>query len=284
MAASEAPGLSVRLQDVTARHPAATDGAAAAIEHLTLSIAPGEQVAVIGPSGAGKTTFLNLIGAALRPTAGQVLLDDQQIWGLSGAALRRMRASLFYAPQTPPLPPRQRVVTALLAARLPTQSLLQSLSQLIYPRHIDQALDALSQFDLPDKLWERVDRLSGGERQRVGLARALLSPARLWLIDEPLSALDPARAQQAIATLTRVARERGVTLVVSLHQVEVAKTAFPRVIGLRQGRCEFDLASIEVDAARLAELYAQKEHELFGAPSVMDIPASPTAPKIVHCR
>jgi phosphonate transport system ATP-binding protein len=284
MAASEAPGLSVKLQGVTARHPAATDGAAAAIERLTLSIAPGEQVAVIGPSGAGKTTFLNLIGAALRPTAGQVLLDDQQIWGLSGAELRRTRASLFYAPQTPPLPPRQRVVTALLAARLPTQSLLQSLSQLIYPRHIDQALDALSQFDLADKLWERVDRLSGGERQRVGLARALLSPAKLWLIDEPLSALDPTRAQQAIATLTRVARDRGVTLIVSLHQVDVATKSFPRVIGLRAGHCEFDLPGVQVTAERLGRLYAHKEHELNSVPEILDSAPSPTAPKIVHCR
>lgn len=284
MAASEVPGLSVRLQGVTARHPGATEGVAAAIENLTLSIAPGEQVAVIGPSGAGKTTFLNLIGAALRPTAGQVLLDDRQIWGLSGVALRRMRASLFYAPQTPPLPPRQRVVTALLAARLPTQSLLQSLSQLIYPRHIDQALDALSQFDLADKLWERVDRLSGGERQRVGLARALLSPAKLWLIDEPLSALDPTRAQQAIATLTRVARDRGVTLIVSLHQVDVATKSFPRVVGLRAGHCEFDLPGGQVTAERLGRLYAHKEHELNSVPEILDSAPSPTAPKIVHCR
>ncbi len=284
MAASEAPGLSVELQGVTARHPAATEGSAAAIENLTLSVAPGEQVAVIGPSGAGKTTFLNLVGAALRPIAGEVVLDEQRVWSLSGVALRKTRAKLFYAPQTPPLPPRQRVVTALLAARLPTQSLLQSLSQLIYPRHIDRALDALSQFDLADKLWDRVDRLSGGERQRVGLARALLSPATLWLIDEPLSALDPVRAQQAIATLTRVARERGVTLIVSLHQVDVATKAFPRVIGLRGGHCEFDLPGVQVSAERLGLLYAQKEHELTAAPEILDIPPTPTAPKIVHCR
>lgn len=269
---------------MTARHPASSADAAPAIDGVSLSVSSGEQVAVIGPSGAGKTTFLNLIGAALRPTAGEVILDEQHLWRLSASALRRLRANLFYAPQTPPLPPRQRVVTALLAARLPTQSLLQSLSQLIYPRGVEAAIEALAQFDLADKIWDRVDRLSGGERQRVGLARALLSPARLWLIDEPLSALDPARAQQAIATLTRVARERGVTLVVSLHQVDVARTAFPRVIGLRQGRCEFDLPSGQVDADRLAALYAQKEHELFGSPEVMDIPASPTAPKIVHCR
>lgn len=279
-----AQGLSVRLDGVTARHPASSETAPPAIEQLTLSIAAGEQVAIIGPSGAGKTTFLTLIGAALRPGSGDVFLDNQSVWRCSSGALRRLRSTLFYAPQTPPLPPRQRVVTSLLAARLPTQSLLQSLSQLIYPRRVDQAIEALAQFDLADKIWERVDRLSGGERQRVGLARALMSPARLWLIDEPLSALDPARAQQAIATLTRVARDRGVTLIVSLHQVDVATTAFPRVIGLRQGRCEFDLPRAQVTQDRLAQLYAQKEHELSGAPIIDDLAPVPSAPKIVHCR
>lgn len=279
-----AQGLSVRLDGVTARHPASGEGAPPAIAQLSLSISPGEQVAVIGPSGAGKTTFLALIGAALKPVSGSVFLDEQSIWQCSSAALRRARSTLFYAPQTPPLPPRQRVVTALLATRLPTQSLLQSLSQLVYPRGVDQAIEALAQFDLADKIWERVDRLSGGERQRVGLARALLSPAKLWLIDEPLSALDPARSQQAISTLTRVARARGVTLIVSLHQVGVATSAFPRVIGLRHGRCEFDLPGVQVTQDRLAQLYAQKEHELTGAPIIDDLAPAPSAPKIVHCR
>lgn len=279
-----AQGLSVRLDGVTARHPASSEGAPPAIEGLSSSIAPGEQVAVIGPSGAGKTTFLALIGAALRPISGDVFLENRSVWQVSSAGLRRLRSTLFYAPQTPPLPPRQRVVTALMAARLPTQSLLQSLSQLIYPRGVDQAMEALVQFDLADKLWERVDRLSGGERQRVGLARALLSPAKLWLIDEPLSALDPARSQQAISTLTRVAQARGVTLIVSLHQVSVATSMFPRVIGLRQGRCEFDLPRAQVTQDRLAQLYAQKEHELTDAPIIDDLVPAPSAPSIVHCR
>lgn len=279
-----AQGLSVKLDGVTARHPASGDSAPPAIDRLSLSVASGEQVAVIGPSGSGKTTFLNLIGAALKPTVGSVLLDDQSIWQMSSGALRGARSKLFYAPQTPPLPPRQRVVTALLAARLPTQSFLQSLLQLIYPRGVDQAIEALSQFDLADKVWDRVDRLSGGERQRVGLARALLSPAKLWLIDEPLSALDPARAQQAISTLTRVAQARGVTLIVSLHQVDVATTAFPRVIGLRNGRCEFDLPGAQVTQDRLAQLYAHKEHELTSMPLIDDLVPTPSSPNIVHCR
>lgn len=96
---------------------------------------------------------------------------------------------------------------------------------------------------------------SGGERQRVGLARALLAPARLWLIDEPLSALDPARARQALDTLVGIATERGHTLVATMHDVDSALRCFPRIVGLREGRLVFDLPASEVDAAALAILY-----------------------------
>jgi phosphonate transport system ATP-binding protein len=130
-----------------------------------------------------------------------------------------------------------------------------------------------------------VDRISGGERQRVGLARALLAPARLWLVDEPLSALDPTRAAGAIDTLTAAARERGVTLVATLHQVDVALARFPRVIGLRDGELAFDLPAAEVSRERLARLYAQHEHELAAwAPPADDAPPDGPRPVAMHCR
>lgn len=255
-------GLHVELKGVTARHPAATTQSRPAIDGLTLTIQPGEHVAVIGPSGAGKTTLLQLLGAALKPSTGLVTFDEQSVWALSTRKLQHQRGRLFYAPQSPPLPPRQRVVISLLAAKLPALSLWQSLKNLLYPQHVDEAAKALAQFDLQEKIWERVDRLSGGERQRVGLARALLAPASLWLVDEPLSALDPTRARQAIATLLREAKARGVTLVTTLHQVNVATAEFPRVIGLREGRLVFDLPGHEVTQERLVDLYAQFEYEL----------------------
>ena len=255
-------GLRIALDNVTARHPAASAEARAAISQLSLTIASGEHVAVIGPSGAGKTTLLQLLGAALKPSHGQILMDSESVWSLPMRKLQRQRGRLFYAPQSPPLPPRQRVIVSLLAAKLPELSLWSSLSNLIYPQSVEEVAQALSQFDLTEKLWERVDRLSGGERQRVGLARSLLAPAGLWLVDEPLSALDPTRARQAIATLLREARARNVTLVTTLHQVNVATAEFPRVLGLREGRLVFDLPGKEVTQERLAELYAQFEYEL----------------------
>ncbi len=268
--------MRIELARLAARHPAAAATAPAALQPLSLAIAPGEQVAVIGPSGAGKTTLLAALACALKPCDGRLRLDGIDPWSLPVRALQRLRARLFLAPQTPPLPPRQRVVTAVLAARLPAWSLWAGLRSLAYPTEIAAAHAALASFDLAPKLWERVDRLSGGERQRVGLARALLAPASLWLIDEPLSALDPTRARQAVDTIINEATERGVTLVASLHQVDVA-TRFARVIGLREGALAFDLPGREVTREQLAALYAQHEHELAGAPvteSVSPVPAA----------
>jgi phosphonate transport system ATP-binding protein len=198
--------------------------------------------------------------------------------------LQKLRGRLFLAPQSPPLPPRQRVITAVLAARLPRQSLAASLRSLVYPAHIAEAEAALAQFDLADKLWDRVDRLSGGERQRVGLARTLVSAATLWLVDEPLSSLDPTRAALAVDTLTRGARERGVTLVTTLHQVDVA-TRFSRVLGMRDGILQFDLPGTEVTGEKLAALYAQHEQELLGpAPGAAGEADESPRPAVMHCR
>jgi phosphonate transport system ATP-binding protein len=280
--------VSWTLQGVAARHPAAAADAPPALHPLDLVIAPGEQVAVIGPSGAGKTTLLALLSVALPPAAGTLCVDGQDPWALPRAALQRLRRGLFLAPQVPPLPPRQRVVSAVLAARLPSLGLFAALRQWLHPTDLDAPFDALERFGLGDKLFERVDRLSGGERQRVGLARAWLSPARAWLVDEPLSALDPTRSRQAITALTEEARARGVTLVASLHQVDVALRHFPRVLGLRDGRLQFDLPAAQVDAARLTALYAEHEHELHGAPPLPpgldDQLGTPAAPVVMTCR
>jgi len=271
--------MRVALHALAARHPAAAAGSAPALRPVRLTVEPGEQLAVVGPSGAGKTTLLHALACALQPAGGGLELDGADPWSLPVSDLQKLRGRLFLAPQAPPLPPRQRVVTAVLAARLPRQTLFASLRSLVYPLNAEAARDALARFDLADKLWERVDRLSGGERQRVGLARALVSAASLWLIDEPLSSLDPSRAAMAIDALTSAARERGVTLVTTLHQVDVA-TRFPRVLGMRDGEVRFDLPAGEISAERLAALYAQREHELAGPLAAEPAPALP-AP---YCR
>jgi phosphonate transport system ATP-binding protein len=135
-------------------------------------------------------------------------------------------------------------------------SLASSRRSLASPLGIPAAHAALAPFDLGDRLFDRVDRLSGGERQRVSLARALLAPARLWLLDEPLSALDPVRAARALQVLREQATRRGVTLVVSMHQVEMALANFPRALGLRDGAVSFDAPASQVSPEQLRRLYA----------------------------
>jgi phosphonate transport system ATP-binding protein len=276
--------LEIALEQVSARHAAARAAQAPALQGLSLRVAAGEHVAVIGPSGAGKTTLLQLMACAMPPNAGTLRLDGASPWSLPRAELQRLRARLLLAPQVPPLPPRQRVVTAVLAARLPAMGLWASLRSLLRPSDIPAAFAALERFDLGDKLFERVDRLSGGERQRVGLARALLAPATAWLVDEPLSALDPTRARQAIHTLIGGAREHRTTLVATLHQVDMALAHFPRIVGLRDGQLAFDLPAAEVTSERLARLYDQFEHELQGAPASPPPPLGEPLPPVLMCR
>ncbi len=277
--------MKLEIKRISAHHLAARSGAPAAIRQLDFSVDSGEHLAVIGPSGAGKTTLLQVLACALKPSSGLLRLGPTDPWSLPRADLQKLRGRLFLAPQVPPLPPRQRVVTSVLAGRLPSMTLWQSLRSLVYPTDIELADSALARFDLSEKLFERVDRLSGGERQRVGLARALVAKAQLLLVDEPLSALDPTRATQAMESLTAAARESRSTLVCTLHQVTMALEYFPRVIGLRDGELIFDLPSSQVTHERLRALYANRLEEL-EAPAAIDVEpiGSSTPGAVMHCR
>lgn len=247
--------MSFALRSLDVRHPSAASGDAHALAGLTLSIAQGEQLALVGPSGAGKTTLLHTLACARKPDAGQFSLFGIEPWQLSHRERHALRRKLFLAPQMPPLPPRQRVVTAVLAGRLPQWSAWQAFVSLLRPTDTQAAYDALIPFNLQDKLYARVDRLSGGERQRCSMARLLVSDAQAFLVDEPLSALDPALAQQTLSVLQREAAKRNATLICSLHQVELALAAFPRLVGLRDGRIVFDARREQITDMMIAELY-----------------------------
>ncbi len=252
-----------------------------AIDQVTLAFAEGEQVAIIGPSGAGKTTLLHTLAIAHRPASGTVSMFNVDPWQCSDVERHRLRARVFLAPQAPPLPPRQRVVNAVLAGRLPQMSSWQALRSLVYPIDAPAATRALERFSLGNKLTLRCDRLSGGERQRVGLARMLLSNAPLILLDEPVSSLDPVLGASALETAQAEATDRGATLVVSLHDVNLARSHFTRLIGIRNGQVEFDTRADALQETQLAALYGP---ELSLAASDFALPESADSnPKLTRC-
>ncbi|HEY6897359.1 MAG TPA: ATP-binding cassette domain-containing protein [Rhodocyclaceae bacterium] len=233
-----------------------------ALRGVSLAAAAGERIALIGPSGAGKTTLLRLLGAALRPTAGELSLLDIAPWSLDTAALTALRRRLGTVHQAAPIPPRQRVITAVLAGRLGRWPLWKGLLSLLYPLDPEGARAALAPLGLAERLFERCDRLSGGQLQRVGIARVLYQAPELILADEPVSALDPAQALSTVRLLAAEARDRGATLVASLHAVDLALACFPRIVGIKAGRIAFDLPASEVSEAMLHELYAAEGEAL----------------------
>ena len=229
-----------------------------ALKGVTLAAQAGEKIAIIGPSGAGKTSLIRLIATSIRPTEGRVATLGISPWQLGAGELKALRARIGVIHQSPPIPPRLRVVTAILAGRLGQWPLWKALLSLLYPADIAGARAALAKLDLADRLFDRCDRLSGGQLQRIGLARVLYQQPALVLADEPVSAMDPALADTAINQLMADANARGATLVASLHAVDLALKWFPRVVGMRAGEIVFDLPPVKIDDALLRELYSSE--------------------------
>jgi phosphonate transport system ATP-binding protein len=244
--------MSFALADLTLQFP----NGHRPLQRLALTVRAGERVAVIGPSGAGKTSLLRVAGCALRPSEGRVEVLGQHPWQLGAGALKRLRSHIGVVHQAPPIPPRLRVVTAVLAGRLGRWSTAKALRSLMMPADIAGAHEVLARLDLGDRLFERCDRLSGGQLQRVGIARVLYQRPELLLADEPVSALDPTLADTAIGQLVAQSEATGATLVASLHAVDLALKWFPRLVGLRNGELLFDLPAGAVTREQLQELYA----------------------------
>jgi phosphonate transport system ATP-binding protein len=227
-----------------------------AVDDVTLEIRAGERVAVIGPSGAGKTTLFRLLNATLRPTSGRLQFDRAEVAGLSGRRLRQLRQRIGTVYQQHNLVPQLRVVHNVLAGRLGRWSLPKALCSLLAPQERHIALAALEQVGIPEKLYARTAHLSGGQQQRVAIARVLVQNPDVILADEPVSSVDPNLGRTIVALLTQLAETHQKTLVANLHAVSFALDFFPRVIGFRYGRVAFDLPSASVSAHILAELYA----------------------------
>ncbi len=238
-----------------------------ALDAVSLRVAPGECVGIIGPSGAGKTTLLRLLVGAVRPAAGTVRVDGRDLSELSLGELRELRAATGFVHQDHRLVPTQRVLTNVLSGRLGRWSLPRAVRELLWPRRCEQerVYEILARVGISEKIFERVDSLSGGQQQRVAIARALYQAPQALLADEPLSGVDPARARDTMQLLCGIARDERLTFCASLHNVELAREFFPRLVGMRGGRVLFDRPTAELAEADLTELYRLEADEMLGA-------------------
>ena len=225
-----------------------------ALDGFDLELAAGERVALVGPSGAGKTTVLRLCTGSVRPSAGVVEVLGLDLATASAERLRDFRRRVGTVYQQLDLVGPLRVVHNVNAGRLGSWSRRRALGSLVKPVQVDVARHALARVGIADKLYERTDRLSGGEQQRVALARVLVQEPELILADEPVSSLDPARAEEVMDLLGEVVAERR-TLLVSLHDFGLARRRCDRVVGVKAGRVAFDLPAGEVTDELGIDLY-----------------------------
>ena len=211
-------------------------GAITILEDVSFDVAPGEVVAVLGASGAGKTTLFRCLTRLIKPDAGQIYLGTNKIDGLDGRALMMARRDVGLVFQQYNLIRRRSALDNVLAGRLGHVPAWRVICHK-FPRADRQlAFASLDRVGMLAYAYQRADTLSGGQQQRVAIARTLAQQSRLILADEPVSSLDPETANSILAILRSIAREWTIAVLVSLHQVEFALKYADRVIGLRDGR------------------------------------------------
>jgi phosphonate transport system ATP-binding protein len=226
-----------------------------AIAGMSLTIRSGDRVGVIGSSGAGKSTLIKLLNLSLLPTAGELRVGDRVTSSLNPQSRRQLQRQIGTVYQQFHLVDNLPVIHNVNAGNLGRWSLFKALVSLIYPLDRMGAMRALTQVGIPEKLYERTDRLSGGQQQRVAIARVLVQDPLVILADEPTASLDRELSREVMDLLCNLCAQQNRTLVMSLHDVDLARRYCDRLIGLRQGRVLFDCATGDVTEAMLAQLY-----------------------------
>lgn len=228
-------------------------GTVTALAGVDLEVAAGERVAIIGPSGAGKTSLIGLLNGTVAATTGQVRVLGCDYRHASARQIRATQRRIGTIHQRFDLVDQLRTVHNVNAGRLGSWPFWKAAVSLVLPRDVQRVRAALERVGIGDKLHERTGDLSGGEQQRVAIARVLVQEPSAILADEPVASLDPARGLEVMNLLLDLSAEAGVTLLASLHDVDMALGRFERVVGLREGRIAFDkprpnLLESEVDA------------------------------------
>ena len=226
-----------------------------AVDGVDLTVAPGEFVVILGRSGSGKTTFLRAINRLVEPTAGTVRVAGQAVTGAGPAELRAARRRIGMVFQQFNLVRRASVLENVLAGRLGYVPALPSVLGRFPSADREQALACLAQVGLAHLAARRADTLSGGEQQRVAIARALAQAPSVILADEPTASLDPSLTTDIMGILKSINVERGLTLVVSQHQLETALAYATRIVGFRAGRVAFDGPPAAVTPAVAEAIY-----------------------------
>ncbi|MDP2334157.1 MAG: phosphonate ABC transporter ATP-binding protein [Reyranella sp.] len=228
-----------------------------ALSDVSVRIPNGQMVAIIGRSGAGKSTFLRLINRLIEPTSGSIEFEGRKVTQLLGDDLRRWRAQAAMIFQGFNLSPRLDVLTNVMVGASTEIPQVRRLLRLYTRAERLRAASALDDLGLIDKALERAERLSGGQQQRVAIARALMQSPRLILADEPVASLDPRNTRLVMDTLKWINTERNITVICNLHSLEIARAYADRVIGLRDGRLVFDGPVHALSDAVLSDVYGE---------------------------
>ncbi len=256
-------------------------GGKRALSAVDFTIAPGEMVALIGASGSGKSTLLRHISGFIagdRSTgAVEVFGRQAQAGGRIARDIRDIRAGIGFVFQQFNLVNRLSVLANVAAGGLHRMKLWRSLSMRFSQEEIAAALDALRAVGIAETAWQRAATLSGGQQQRAAVARALVQGARIILADEPIASLDPESARKVMDILAELNRSRGLTVLVSLHQVETALRYCPRVIALHAGAVVYDGPAAALTPAVLRRLYGASAEELLATDhlSLVNEPSGP---------
>ena len=237
---------------LTKRYPPRVD----ALAGVSLAVGRGEFVAVLGPSGAGKTTLFRCLTGLTRPDAGTVTVGGAELTSLRGHALRAARREVALIFQQFNLVRRISALQNVLGGRLAAVPTWRVVLRQFAEGDRQVALGALETVGLMDRAATRADQLSGGQQQRVAIARAMAQDARVILADEPVASLDPESAATVLDAL-RAAAAAGVAVVASLHQVHLAQAYADRIVALRDGRVVEDAPASRVDARALEAIYGR---------------------------
>jgi phosphonate transport system ATP-binding protein len=245
-----------------------------ALDNVNFTVQPGEMVALIGASGSGKSTLLRHIAGLIPGDAAsnsRIEVDDAcvQQEGKISHDVRKIRSNIGFVFQQFNLVDRLPVLVNVMAGQLHRMPWWRSLLRIFSLQERMLAYDALTRVGIADCHAQRASTLSGGQQQRAAIARTLVQGAKVVLADEPIASLDPESSRNVMEILTRINREDRRTVIVSLHQVDVAMKYCPRVIALHQGRVVYDGASSALTPAMLRELYGVQAEEILPPPHVV---------------